>query len=215
MQRSHSINAIGKALKRYPVTISREILHHTKGRQDCDQQAPQLAKARRLKESIKPDKNDIVRIAYRRSQYVLLQKVESRKANKVKECIIKYLKKIPLKYRQTITFDNKKEFSQHEVLSKALKIKCYFVIPYASWEKGLNEHANGLSRQYQPKDRKLIGIKDDEIVAIQKALNNRPKKLLNYRTPNEVMREIEKPLDIALLLLNKHFFKKLNYVTML
>ncbi|MBE8215857.1 MAG: IS30 family transposase [Endozoicomonadaceae bacterium] len=72
--------------------------------------------------------------------YVVLQKVESRKANEVKDCIIKCLRKIPLKYRQTITFDNGKEFSQHEVLSKALKIKCYFATPYAYLERGLNEH---------------------------------------------------------------------------
>ncbi|MBE8215573.1 MAG: hypothetical protein HAW62_04500 [Endozoicomonadaceae bacterium] len=50
-----------------------------------------------------------------------------------------------LKYRQTITFHHGKAFSQHKVLSKALKIKCYFAAPYASWERGLNEHTNGLS----------------------------------------------------------------------
>ncbi|MBE8233145.1 MAG: IS30 family transposase, partial [Endozoicomonadaceae bacterium] len=116
----------------------------------------------------------------------------------VKDCIIKCLRNIPLKYRQPITFDNGKEFSQHKVLSKALKIKCYFATPYASWERGLNEHTNGLSRQYLPKKTEFIGIENDEILAIQKALNNRPRKVLNYRTPNEVMRGIEKPLGIAL-----------------
>ncbi|MBE8215848.1 MAG: IS30 family transposase [Endozoicomonadaceae bacterium] len=79
-----------------------------------------------------------------------------------------------------------------------MKIKCYFYKPYVSWDRGLNEHTNGLSRQYLPKKTELIGIEDDEIVAIQKALNNRPRKVLNYRTPNEIMRGIEKPLGIAL-----------------
>ncbi|MBE8215526.1 MAG: hypothetical protein HAW62_04250 [Endozoicomonadaceae bacterium] len=53
--------------------------------------------------------------------------------------------------------------------------------------------SNGLSRQYLPKKTKFIGIENDEILAIQKALNNRPRKVLNYRTPNEVIRGIEKP----------------------
>ncbi|MBE8215812.1 MAG: IS30 family transposase, partial [Endozoicomonadaceae bacterium] len=76
--------------------------------------------------------------------------------------------------------------------------KCYFAKPYASWERSLNEHTNGLSRQYLPKKTEFIDIEDDEILAIQKALNNRSRKVLNYRIPNEVMRRIEKPLGIAL-----------------
>ncbi len=80
-----------------------------------------------------------------------LQKVESRKVNEVKDCIIKYLRKMSLKYKQTIAFNHGKAFSQHELLSKALKIKCYFDKPDASWESGVNEHTNGLSRQYLPK----------------------------------------------------------------
>ncbi len=118
--------------------------------------------------------------------------------NEVKDSIINCLTKIPLKYRQTITFDNGKEFSQHEALSKSLKIKCYFATPYASLEKGLNEHTNGLVRQYLPKKTEFMNIEDCEILAIQKALNNRPRKVLNYRTPNEVMQGIEKPLGLAL-----------------
>ncbi|MBE8215858.1 MAG: hypothetical protein HAW62_06000 [Endozoicomonadaceae bacterium] len=57
---------------------------------------------------------------------------------------------------------------------------------------------NRLSRQYLPKKTEFIGIENDEILAIQKALNNRPRKVLNYRTPNEVMLGIEKPLGVAL-----------------
>ncbi len=80
----------------------------------------------------KNNQGAIVSLVDRRSKYVVLQKVDSRKANEVKNYIIKCLRKMPLKYRQTITFDNGKEFSQHEILSKALKIKCYFSTPYAS-----------------------------------------------------------------------------------
>ncbi|MBE8215701.1 MAG: IS30 family transposase [Endozoicomonadaceae bacterium] len=100
----------------------------------------------------------IVRLVDRRTQYVFLQKVESRQENEVKDCIIKHLRKIPLKYRQTIIFDNDKAFSQHEILSKALKIKCYFSKPYASLERSLNEHTNGLSRQYLPNKTALMNI---------------------------------------------------------
>ena len=62
----------------------------------------------------------------------------------------------------------------------------YFAHPYHSWERGLNENHNGLIRQYLPKGMPLDKVTDDEITLIQNKLNNRPRKLLGYKTPNEV-----------------------------
>ena len=62
----------------------------------------------------------------------------------------------------------------------------YFAHPYHSWERGLNENHNGLIRQYLPKGMALDKVTDEDIILIQNRLNNRPRKLLDYKTPNEV-----------------------------
>ena len=55
-----------------------------------------------------------------------------------------------------------------------------------SWERGLNEHTNGLIRQYLPKKSEFINVSKDEIIMIQNKLNHRPRKVLGYKTPYEV-----------------------------
>ncbi len=62
----------------------------------------------------------------------------------------------------------------------------YFAHPYHSWERGLNEHTNGLIRQYLPKKTDFTQISKEEIITIQDKLNHRPRKVLGYRTPYEV-----------------------------
>ena len=86
----------------------------------------------------------------------------------------------------TITFDNGKEFAYHAEIKEALSSDNYFAHPYHSWERGLNENHNGLIRQYLPKCMKLNRVSHEQVAAIQEKLNNRPRKTLGYKTPNEV-----------------------------
>ena len=90
----------------------------------------------------------------------------------------------------TITFDNGKEFAFHERVAEALDVKTYFAQPYHSWERGLNENHNGLIRQYLPKGQPLDKVTEEQIVVIQTRLNQRPRKLLGFRTPEEVYTEM-------------------------
>ena len=84
----------------------------------------------------------------------------------------------------TITTDNGPEFSQHRLITKGLKgVVVYFADPYASWQKGLVEYTNKLIRQYIPKGSDFDDISPHELMCIQKKLNNRPRKKLNYSTP--------------------------------
>ena len=97
----------------------------------------------------------------------------------------------------TITYDNGKEFSNHEAIAKALNAKCYFAKPYHSWERGLNEHTNGLVRQYLPKKTSFKDVTNEELQSIADKLNHRPRKCLNYLTPFEFLhRELSKPKTI-------------------
>ena len=104
----------------------------------------------------------------------------------------------------TLTFDNGKEFVKHEQVAQAIGCKTYFAKPYHSWERGQNENANGLLRQYFPKTMGLLDVTTRQVVEAVHKLNNRPRKCLGFKTPYEVFRELsgidaEKLLGYALI----------------
>lgn len=133
----------------------------------------------------KGHKGVLVTLAERVSKKTLIAHVPSKHAEVVTDAIIKLLQS-EKKHLHTITFDNGKEFSYHAQINKALGADNYFAHPYHSWERGLNENHNGLIRQYLPKGLALNKVTAEEVVLIQNKLNNRPRKLLGYKTPNEV-----------------------------
>ncbi len=87
---------------------------------------------------------------------------------------------------QSITFDNDKEFVLHEHIAQELNTQVYFAKPYHSWERGTNENTNKLIRQFLPKSVKLDNLDDEQIQQIESNLNNRPRKVLGFKTPLEV-----------------------------
>jgi IS30 family transposase len=95
-------------------------------------------------------KGAIVSYVDRCSKYTLLKKVKRKTAEQVTQATVEKMANLPHAVL-TITYDNGKEFSDHKVIAKALSTTCYFATPYHSWERGLNEHTNGLVRQYLPK----------------------------------------------------------------
>lgn len=134
------------------------------------------------------------------SKFTLLKKVENKTAELVTQAIIEKLGQSPLPVL-TITYDNGKEFSDHSKISEALNTDCYFAKPYHSWERGLNEHTNGLVRQYLPKSTDFTKVSDQTVQLIADKLNNRPRKILNYKTPLEVvMMHLNTPRILPLLL---------------
>ena len=86
----------------------------------------------------------------------------------------------------TITNDNGTEFQRFKETQKALSVAIYFAKAYHAWERGTNENTNGLIRQYFPRKKPIPNLRDDEIQAIENHLNNRPRKCLDYKTPNEI-----------------------------
>jgi transposase, IS30 family len=127
----------------------------------------------------------ILSLVERKSKLTLLHKLESKAATEVKDTGIALL--TPLQDRvHTITVDNGKEFVLHEQITAALQARLYFTHPYAAWERGLNENTNGLIRQYFPKKYDFARITNADVQRVAELLNNRPRKTLGYRTPNEV-----------------------------
>lgn len=130
-------------------------------------------------------KQALVSLTERKARMTLMAKVEKKTADQVAKTIIRLLQ--PFKDKvHTLTSDNGREFAGHKDIAKALDADFYFARPYASWERGSNENMNGLIRQYFPKHRDLSAATEEDIQTAMERLNNRPRKCLGYRTPNEV-----------------------------
>ena len=133
----------------------------------------------------KNHKGALLTIVERKSKYTLIQKLSYKRSRLVADATIDllapYLDKV-----HTITSDNGKEFADHQRISKQLTAKIYFAHPYHSWERGLNENTNGLIRQYFPKNTNFKTITVESVQNVMDQLNNRPRKTLDYATPNEV-----------------------------
>jgi IS30 family transposase len=139
----------------------------------------------------------IVTLAERRTQAVMIRKVDTKEAQTVRLAMTSMLSKVK-RVSHTLTLDNGKEFSQHERLARDLGIKTYFADPYASWQRGLNEQINGLIRQYLPKNKRFDDVTDDEVAVIEKKLNNRPRKRLGFKTPRQDFQALAEQQGVAL-----------------
>lgn len=138
----------------------------------------------------------LVSITERKSRLTLIAKVTARTAGNVKDAIIDLLR--PLSNQVlTLTADNGKEFAAHEGIAKTLQASFYFAHPYASWERGLNENTNGLIRQYFPKGSEFTSITEHDLQVVMDKLNNRPRKCLGMKTPNQVFFGINPPVALA------------------
>ncbi len=137
----------------------------------------------------KNHKGVFVTLDERKSKLRFAMPVANKKAQAVTEAINHLLKPVQ-HFVQTITFDNGKEFSFHEKVAKAMKCNTYFAKPYHSWERGQNENANGLLRQYFPKSMELIEVTTRQVFEAVHKLNSRPRKCLGFKTPYEVFEEL-------------------------
>jgi len=133
----------------------------------------------------KNHKGALVTINDRKTNMVKLRKVNSKQAQDVKKATLNAL--ADWGFIKTITSDNGKEFAYHEQIAEALTIDFYFATPYHSWERGANENANGLIRQYIPKQTDFDAITEQYVQYVEDELNNRPRKKHGFLTPNEVL----------------------------
>jgi IS30 family transposase len=133
----------------------------------------------------KNHKGALLTVVERKTKFTLIKALPNHEAESVADAIIDLL----APYRKkifTITSDNGKEFSQHHRISHHLKADIYFAHPYHAWERGLIENTNGLIRQYFPKKTNLKSVSDEKVKFVMERLNNRPRKTLEFATPNEL-----------------------------
>jgi IS30 family transposase len=111
---------------------------------------------------------------------------------KAESCILKSIKafwRIPKKMRKTLTVDNGKEFVRFKELEDKTGLTVCFAQPYSAWQRGTNENTNGLLRQYFPKGTVVRNVTQEDLAFAVKKLNHRPRKCLDYQSPQEILRK--------------------------
>ena len=127
----------------------------------------------------------------RTTRYTILVPLGDQKdALNVREAYAEAFKTVPDEMRKTLTYDQGKEMSQHEQFTIDTGIQVFFAHPGSPWERGTNENTNGLIRQYFPKGTDFTQVSEEEIKKVQRKLNDRPRKVLNYYKPNEVFNNL-------------------------
>lgn len=203
---SHGCNLIrhltyqGEAKK--PKTASK--IEQLKDRVFIDKRPKIIGKRRRFGDwegdfivSGKNGKGVLLTLYERKSKYVMIKKLINKKIEEVHKIIHELTGGIII---NSLTLDNDIVFKKHKELSRILGIPVYFCHPYHSWEKGGVENANKLIRRYIPKGSDISKYSDEYVQMIEDKLNNKPRKCLKYKTPNEVMQE------------NNQFKKEIKYL---
>ena len=113
---------------------------------------------------------------------VKVKQISSEEAIKAQKAMFAPL---PMEARKSTTLDNGRENHRHRELAE-LGMATYFADPYSSWQRGTNEYHNGLLRRYLPKGSSFEDLDDDELTDIVGEINNRPRKVLGFNTPQEV-----------------------------
>jgi IS30 family transposase len=122
----------------------------------------------------------------RKTGLVFVTRLEDKTSKATVSAIENRTKDLPKEVKQTATFDNGPENQKWEELEKRTGLRCFFAHAYHSWERGTNENANGLIRDYFPKKTDFKAITDEQIQKVEDFLNNRPRKRLGWLTPLEV-----------------------------
>lgn len=127
----------------------------------------------------------------RTSRFIMLARMDSASADSALAGFSRRLRTVPDSLRKTLTYDQGSEMAKHQVLAKRLRMDIYFCDPHSPWQRGSNENANGLIRQYLPKGTDLSNITQAQLNHVENLLNNRPRKILDFLTPAEVFANLK------------------------
>ena len=127
----------------------------------------------------------IATLVERHSRYVMLAKIQNRRTDTVIKALIKQSKKLPSELYKSLTWDRGTELADHKRFTLATDIQVYFCDPHSPWQRGSNENTNRLLRQYFPKGTDLSTHSQAQLNKVARALNERPRKTLEYESPAE------------------------------
>ena len=172
---------LGKTIKKRPKEVYRR---NTFGHWEADT----VVSGKQNNYTLK-SKYCFVTLAERLTRRYIVKWIPDRKEETVTNAIIELLKDLPSDAVKTITCDRGKEFAGWKKIEEELNTNMYFADPYCAWQKGTNENSNGLLREFYPKQMDLSQTNEKEVQQVIELLNNRPRKCINYKTPNELFNE--------------------------
>jgi IS30 family transposase len=126
----------------------------------------------------------------RTTRYTIIVPLKTKDAASVREAYAREFQKLPKEITKTLTYDQGKEMSEHKQFTIDTNITVYFAHPGSPWERGTNENTNGLIRQYFPKGTEFDKVSTREIKRVQRELNDRPRAVLHYKKPDEVINRL-------------------------
>jgi IS30 family transposase len=137
----------------------------------------------------------IVTLVERKTFFLVAGLMNNKEPDTCNKAILEAYGNIPNDAIKSITFDNGSEFYHHKNLQDALECKIYFADPYSAWQRGVNEHTNGLLRRYFPKNMGFKDLTQNDVDKVVFKLNNMPRKSLGYRTPYEAFYKLNVALQ--------------------
>ena len=126
----------------------------------------------------------------RTSRYTYIVKLKNKDSETVRKAFARKFNRLPPELKQSLTYDRGQEMAGHKEFSRSTKIQVYFADPHSPWQRGTSENTNGLIRDFFPRGTNFSKISAFRLKRIQDLLNDRPRKVLNFYTPNEVFPQL-------------------------
>ena len=178
--------------------VSEDVLIHVRPPEVEDRQVPGHWEGDFVKGAA--NRSAVGTLVERTSRFVMLAQMDDCTSLSALNGFTRLLQSVAPAMRKTMTYDRGSEMARHRDLARTNAIEVYFADPHSPWQRGSNENANGLIREYLPKSTDLSGFAQPELNAIANRLNDRPRRILDYRTPREVFAELlEKEQQKSLL----------------
>jgi IS30 family transposase len=127
----------------------------------------------------------------RTSRYIILVKLDGLSSQHILDGFSRRLRDIPASLRKTLTYDQGSEMALHKTLAKRLRMDVFFCDAHSPWQRGSNENANGIIREFLPKGMDLSPFTDKNLKDLEFVLNNTPRKILGFKTPHELFSRLK------------------------
>ena len=132
----------------------------------------------------------------RTTRLLLLVPLQGKDAKTVRESFADVFKEVDPSMKKSMTYDRGLEMAEHTAFTEDTGIPVYFADPYSPWQRGTNENTNGLIRQYFPKGTDFSKVSLEQIKFVQNEMNERPRKVLEWKTPKEAFKKLIGAADV-------------------
>lgn len=132
----------------------------------------------------------LITLVERRSRFLLMSRLLVHDSDTVEQRMEEMVASLPEELRKTLTWDQGCEMAKAADFRLATGFEVYFCDPHSPWQRPTNENTNGLVREFFPKGTRFTEVTDEEVAYAQWLLNNRPRKVLGWKFPSEVIQEV-------------------------